>query len=127
MGGNLSLHHRVQIGYGAHPASYPRVIRVFLSWGVKRQGHEADRSPPSSAKVKECVELYLQSPDTPSWRGAQLKEAQGQLYDKTPQFGAFASACEYTGYFETAVTIVSDIVTRRFVRPDCLYKSKITV
>jgi hypothetical protein len=25
------------------------------------------------------VELYIQSPSTPSWRGAQLK-AQGQLY-----------------------------------------------
>jgi hypothetical protein len=23
------------------------------------------------------VELYLHSPDTPSWRGAQLKKAQG--------------------------------------------------
>jgi hypothetical protein len=30
-------------------------------------------SPPSSAEVKECVELYLHSPNTPSWRGAQLK------------------------------------------------------
>jgi hypothetical protein len=26
------------------------------------------------------VELYIYSPNTPSWRGAQLKEAQGQLY-----------------------------------------------
>jgi hypothetical protein len=29
--------------------------------------------PPSSAEVKEWVELYLHSPTTPSWRGAQLK------------------------------------------------------
>jgi hypothetical protein len=28
--------------------------------------------PPSSAEVKEWVELYLHSPITPSWRGAQL-------------------------------------------------------
>jgi hypothetical protein len=28
---------------------------------------------PSNAEVKECVELYLHSPNTPSWRGAQLK------------------------------------------------------
>jgi hypothetical protein len=41
-----------------------------LSLGVKRQGCEADHSPPSSAEVKECVELYLHSPTTPSWRGA---------------------------------------------------------
>jgi hypothetical protein len=34
-------------------------------------GHEADHSPPSSAEVEEWVELYLHSPDTPSWRGAQ--------------------------------------------------------
>jgi hypothetical protein len=36
-------------------------------------GREADHAPPSSAEVEEWVELYLQSPNTPSWRGAQLK------------------------------------------------------
>jgi hypothetical protein len=41
-----------------------------LSLGVKRQGREADHSPPSSAEVKERVELYLHSPSTPSWRSA---------------------------------------------------------
>jgi hypothetical protein len=44
-----------------------------LSLGVKRPGREADHSPPSSAEVKEWVELYLHSPNTPSWRGAYLK------------------------------------------------------
>jgi hypothetical protein len=34
-------------------------------------GREADHSPPSSAEVKEWVELYLHSPNTPSWSGAQ--------------------------------------------------------
>jgi hypothetical protein len=34
-------------------------------------GREADHSLPSNAEVKECVELYLHSPNTPSWRGAQ--------------------------------------------------------
>jgi hypothetical protein len=33
-----------------------------LSLGVKRPEREADHSPPSSAEVKECVELYLHSP-----------------------------------------------------------------
>jgi len=33
-----------------------------LSLGVKRPGHEADHSPPSSTEVKEWVELYLHSP-----------------------------------------------------------------
>jgi hypothetical protein len=41
---NFSLHHRVQTGSGAHPASYP---------GVKWPGREADHSPPSSADVRE--------------------------------------------------------------------------
>jgi hypothetical protein len=59
--GNFSLHHRVQNGSGASPASYPMGTRG-LSLGVKRQGREADHSPPSSAEVKECVELYLHSP-----------------------------------------------------------------
>jgi hypothetical protein len=76
--GNFSLHHRVQNGSGAHPASYPMGTRCSLP-GVKRTGREADHSLPSSAEVKEWVELYLQFPSTPPWRGAQLK-AQGQLY-----------------------------------------------
>jgi hypothetical protein len=33
-----------------------------LSLVVKRPGREADHSPPSSAEVKEYVELYLHSP-----------------------------------------------------------------
>jgi hypothetical protein len=44
-----------------------------LSLGVKRLRCEADHSPPSSAEVKGWVELYLHSPNTPPWRGAQLK------------------------------------------------------
>jgi hypothetical protein len=38
---------------------------------------EADHSPPSSAKVKEWVELYLHSPNMPSWRGAELVNLYG--------------------------------------------------
>jgi hypothetical protein len=44
-----------------------------LSLGVKQADREADHSPPSSAEVKEWVELYIHSPNTPSWHGAQLK------------------------------------------------------
>jgi hypothetical protein len=33
-----------------------------LSLGVKEPVSETDHSPPSSAEVKECVELYLHSP-----------------------------------------------------------------
>jgi hypothetical protein len=71
--GNFSLHHHIQNSSGAHPASFPVGTRV-LSLGIKRLGREADHSPPSSAKVKECVELYFHSPNMPSWHGAQLKK-----------------------------------------------------
>jgi hypothetical protein len=43
------------------------LIMTFL-----HTGREADHSPPSSAEVKEWVELYLHSTNTPSWRGALL-------------------------------------------------------
>jgi hypothetical protein len=59
--GNFSLHHRFQNGSGAHPASYPMSTRVSFPGG-KAGGREADHSPPSSAEVKECMELYLHSP-----------------------------------------------------------------
>jgi hypothetical protein len=42
---------------------------------VKWPAREADHSPPSSAEVKEWVELYLHSPNTPPWRSAQLKNS----------------------------------------------------
>jgi hypothetical protein len=37
-----------------------------LSLEVKWLGHEVDHPPPSSAELKECVELHLHSPSTPS-------------------------------------------------------------
>jgi hypothetical protein len=43
-------------------------------------GSEADHSSPSGAGVREWVEVYLHSPNGPSWRGARLGGAQGQLY-----------------------------------------------
>jgi hypothetical protein len=51
---NFSLHHRVQNGSGADPASYPMDTRGSFS-GAKRPGHESDHSPPSSDKVNEYV------------------------------------------------------------------------
>jgi hypothetical protein len=50
--GNFSLHHRVQNGSGAYPASY-QWVPGSLSVGVKRPGRIPDHSPPSSAEVKE--------------------------------------------------------------------------
>jgi hypothetical protein len=45
-----------------------------LSSGLKVPGREADHSPPFSAEIKDWVELYLYSPNMPSWRDAQLKK-----------------------------------------------------
>jgi hypothetical protein len=54
--GNFSLHHHIQNGSGTHPASYPMGTRGSFPGG------KADHSPPSIAKLKECIELYLHSP-----------------------------------------------------------------
>jgi hypothetical protein len=52
--------------------SQPPIQRVpgALFLGVKQPGRDADHSPPSSAGVKEWVELHLHSPTTPLWRDA---------------------------------------------------------
>jgi hypothetical protein len=80
---SLGLHEigfwdRVQNGFGAHPSSFLMCSRGSFP-GVKRTGLEADPSPPFSAEVKECVELYLYSPNTLSWRGAQFSVADIQV------------------------------------------------
>jgi hypothetical protein len=55
-------------------------IQVLTTPNVAfHSGREADHSPPSSAEVKEWVELYIHSPNTASWRGTQLGGAQGLL------------------------------------------------
>jgi len=45
--------------------------------GVKWLAHEAEHSPPSSAKVRECMDLYITPPIC--LHGVVLCEAQGQL------------------------------------------------
>jgi len=45
-------HHHVQTGSGAHPSSCPMGTRALVS-GIRQPGHEADHSPPSSAKVNK--------------------------------------------------------------------------
>jgi hypothetical protein len=55
----------VQTGPGAYPASCTMGTGSFP--GVKRPGHSVNHPPPSSADVKERVELYLYSPSGPSW------------------------------------------------------------
>jgi hypothetical protein len=62
------LLHSVQIDPEAHPASYQMVTGDF-SPGHEPPGHEADRSPPSSAEVKNggAIPPPLH---TSSWNGA---------------------------------------------------------
>jgi hypothetical protein len=53
--------HYVQTALG--PTQSPiQWVPGALSLGVKRQGRKAGHSPPSSAEIKEWVELYLHSP-----------------------------------------------------------------
>jgi hypothetical protein len=59
--GSRFFRHLVQTGSEAHPASYPMGDGGPFP-GVNLPGREADHSPPSSAGVKECMELYLHSP-----------------------------------------------------------------
>jgi hypothetical protein len=49
-GQEFSLLHIVQTGSGAHSASYPTCTKCFPP-GLKRQGREADHSPPTSAEL----------------------------------------------------------------------------
>jgi hypothetical protein len=50
----------IQTGHGAHPASCVMSTGCFS--GVKRPGRGVEHPPPSSAYVKESVELYLCAP-----------------------------------------------------------------
>jgi hypothetical protein len=51
--------------------------------GGEAAGRETDHSPPSSAEVKECVELYLHSHNTSSWRGALVKNRDNFIFTFT--------------------------------------------
>jgi len=52
--GNFCLHHRIQIGSGAHQASYPKGTTRISSLGVNRPERESDYSPPPSAEAKNA-------------------------------------------------------------------------
>jgi len=75
---------------------------------------EADHSPPSSAEVKEYVELYLHFPNTPPWRGAQLKHRDNftfclytQIFHLSLLFGF--SGPKYYGHFSSLVCATSPV------------------
>jgi hypothetical protein len=83
---------------------------LFL--GIKRPGREADHSPTSTAQVKEWLELYLHSPNTPSWSGAQLKEkAHRQLYVYLYLTSLISPVLETRTYIKVRGVIVSNSAT----------------
>ena len=55
---------RVQTDIGAHPVSY--AMDTVSLQGVKKVGQGVNHPPPSSAEVKERVELYLDYPSVHS-------------------------------------------------------------
>jgi hypothetical protein len=93
--GNFSLHHRIQNGSGAHPASYPMGTTDSFPGSKAAGAWKLTTQPPSSTEVKECVELYFHSPSMPSWRGAQLKHSDSitLLYFTLPYRELWWSFC----------------------------------
>jgi hypothetical protein len=79
--GNFS-HHRVQTGPGVHPASYPMGTRGSYSGG-KAAGAWSWTLTSIYCRSQECVELYLQSPNTPSWCGGRLKHRENFTFTFT--------------------------------------------
>jgi hypothetical protein len=76
-------------------------VTGVLFLGVKRPAREADHSSPSSADVKERLELYLHSPNTPSWCGAWLKTRDNltftlntRVYPKVYGMAAWSENCK---------------------------------
>jgi len=92
--------------------------------GGKAAGREANHSHPSSAEVKESVELYLHSPKTPSWRDAQFKKTQGQLYFVPSLYCYFLWVESHTNvsvsYFTTSLTNTRIISYYRRCTPERL-------
>jgi hypothetical protein len=71
----LTTESRTALGPTQPPIQW---VLGALSLEAKRPGREADHSPPSSAEVKEWVQLYLNSPIR--LHGVVLSWAQRQLY-----------------------------------------------
>jgi hypothetical protein len=77
--GNFSLHHRVQNGSEAHPASCPMGTRGSFPGG-KAAGSWSWPLTSILCRGQRMSGAIPPLPNTPSWRGAQLKKAQRQLY-----------------------------------------------
>jgi hypothetical protein len=70
--GNFSLHHSVHTGSGAHPASYPVSTRGSFPGGKAAGEWSWPLTATYCRGQRMCGAIPL-IPNTPSWRGAQLK------------------------------------------------------
>jgi len=77
--GNFSPHHSVQSGSGAHPASYPMGIRGCFHGG-KAAGEWSWPPNPISCRGQRVSGAISPLPNTPSWRGAQLKNRDNFIF-----------------------------------------------
>jgi hypothetical protein len=70
--GSFSPHYRAQTFSAAHPASFTLDTRVSFLEG---EGSREWNWPLNCIQCQgqECVEVYIHSPNTHSWHGAQLK------------------------------------------------------
>jgi hypothetical protein len=71
LGEEFSLLHDIQIGSGAHPASYPISIKSSFPGCKKQPRHEVDYTPPTRVKVKKTW-IYMDTPHAPSWSSTSL-------------------------------------------------------
>jgi hypothetical protein len=90
-----------------------------LSLGVMWPAREGDHSPTSAAEVNECVELYLYSPNTPSWCGPPLKKKHRDNFaftftviaDKCLLLQIQARYCRYHTAYSRIFSFISYIFT----------------
>jgi hypothetical protein len=99
-------------------------VPVVISLGIKRPRPRADKSPPSSAKAKECGVLYLHYPqyDFMAWSSVT---AQGQLYCtllKLCQTSTLRTRTEMV--FETLVCSPLNHLTRLIARENFIILSR---
>jgi hypothetical protein len=72
----LLRYRRVRTDSGAHPTSYPMGTRGSFN-GSKAVGGWSWPLTSIQCRGQECVELYLHSPNTSSWRGGQSRKSTG--------------------------------------------------
>jgi hypothetical protein len=80
-------------------------------------GREADHSPPSNAEVKEWVELYLHSPNTPSWEHTFLNRVRTKHSDAVLNISALTSSRRKK--VKTRKKITTQRGTQRNVKGTC--------